>query len=460
MSEPLSGLVYSSPSRRGDSSFSRFSRHFDWILFLDVLFLSALGLVMVYSASLRFGHPGIYLGKQFMAMFFGMAALFLLATINYQVFSQYPLAIFGVSISLLVLVLLVGKSFHATRAWFVLGPFSFQPSELCKILSILILAGWCDKNAKELPRLRGLVVPFLIVLAHVGLILLQPDFGSTLVYFPILIAILYAAGANVFHLLAMMMYCFVLGTVVLLHTFLALTPEILEGHPVLTYFYRGMTIGREFFVLQASLGILLLGAWWFSKEMRFRIHGIFFAMVFLLISSGCLSSSIVTHSMKEYQRKRLIVFFNPAVDPSGSGYHVIQSVIALGSGKVFGKGLFGGTQSRLGFLPEQHTDFIFSVVGEELGFLMSGFILLLYLLLLWRSVAIAGDSRDRFGALVAVGIGAMFAFYSTLNLAMVMGMAPVAGLPLPFLSYGGSSMISSLAAIGLLLSVHARRYTY
>lgn len=459
MSEPLSGIVYSS-ARRDDSPFRRFSRHFDWILFLDVLFLSCLGLVMVYSASLRFGHPGVFLGKQFMAMAVGMTLLFLLATVNYQVFSQYPMPIFVFSISLLVLVLIIGRTYHGTKAWFVFGPFAFQPSELCKLLTILILAGWCDKNAKDLRQIKGLVVPFLIVLSHVALILLQPDFGSTLVYFPVLLGILFAAGANVLHLLAMMIYCGVMGSVVLLHTFLSLSPEILENHPVWFYFYRGMTVGREFVVLQLSLGAVFLVGWWFSKQLRFRVHGLYFAIVFFLISSGWLSSSIVAHAMKDYQRKRLIVFFNPAVDPSGSGYHVIQSVIALGSGKVFGKGLFGGTQSRLGFLPEQHTDFIFSVVGEELGFLISGFVLLMYLLLLWRAIAIAGDSRDRFGALIAVGIASMFAFYSVLNLAMVMGMAPVAGLPLPFLSYGGSAMMSSLAAIGLLLSIHARRYTY
>src|SRR5207249_5321137 len=125
------------------------------------------------------------------------------------------------------------------------------------------------------------------------------------------------------------------------------------------------------------------------------------------------------------------VFFSPRMDPMGAGYHVIQSEVALGSGKIFGKGLFSGTQGRLGFLPEQHTDFIFSVLGEELGFLMSAFVLLLYLILLWRCVAIAGDSRDRFGTMIAVGIGCMFAFYAFLNLSMVMGMAPVTGLPLP-----------------------------
>ena len=134
--------------------------------------------------------------------------------------------------------------------------------------------------------------------------------------------------------------------------------------------------------------------------------------------------------------------------------------MALGAGKILGKGLFSGTQGRLGFLPEQHTDFIFSVLGEELGFVMSGLVLFFYFVLMWRCVAIAGDSRDLFGTLVAVGIASMFGFYTALNLMMVMGLAPVTGLPIPFLSYGGSALVSSLAAVGLLLSIHVRRYAH
>ncbi|MDR3243653.1 MAG: FtsW/RodA/SpoVE family cell cycle protein, partial [Elusimicrobiota bacterium] len=175
---------------------------------------------------------------------------------------------------------------------------------------------------------------------------------------------------------------------------------------------------------------------------------------------GCAASVPVEKSLKEYQRKRLVVFLNPKIDPRGSGYNIIQSKIAIGSGKITGKGFRKGSQTQLGFLPEQHTDFIFSVIGEEGGWLMSQLTLLFYFLLIWRAMVIAKDSRDSYGSLVAVGIATMFTFYAFINIGMVMGMMPVTGMPLLFLSYGGSSMVSSMFAIGILCSIYVRRHTY
>lgn len=415
---------------------------------------------MVYSASLRFGHPEVYLGKQFLAFLIGLAALMLLASLNYQIFSQHPKVLFLISVSLLGLVLLVGSSAHGTRAWFTLGPFSFQPSEISKLIVILILASWCDKHTREMKQIRSLLVPLLVVLSHIILILLQPDFGSTLVYLPILLGILFIAGARFSHLSIILFYASVSASVLLLKTYLSLSPEFLETHPFWNYLYLGMSLGKEFVILQLSLAAIFLLAAWLVKQLRVQLPPIYLICTFLLIAFGWFSSSILSHSMKDYQRKRIVTFFNPRLDPLGSGYHVLQSVVTIGSGKIFGKGIFSGTQGRLGFLPEQHTDFIFSILGEELGFIVSGFVVLLYLILIWRCIAIAGDARDQFGSLIAVGIGFMFAFYSILNLTMIMGLAPVTGLPLPFLSYGGSSLVSSLAAVGLLLSIHVRRYAH
>lgn len=415
---------------------------------------------MVYSSSMRFGHPEVFLGKQLAAFLIGVLLFLLLSTLNYQIFSQYPKSLFLISVSFLIIVLFAGTVHRGARAWFELGPLSFQPSEISKLLVILILAGLCDKNAKEMKHLKSLVVPFAVVLFHITLILLQPDFGSTLVYFPILLGILFIAGVRLFYLYVISFYGLVCATIVLVHTYLSVSPDFLEIHPIWNYLYKGMSLGKEFFILQMLFGVAFLLVWWFLKELRVRIPIIYFLCTFLLIAFGWFSSSIMANSIKDYQRKRLIVFFNPAIDSFGSGYHVIQSMIALGSGKIFGKGLFSGTQGRLGFLPEQHTDFIFSVLGEELGFVVSGFVVLLYFILIWRCIAIASGSRDRFGSLVAVGIGSMFAFYIILNLMMVMGLAPVTGLPLPFLSYGGSSLVSSLAAVGILSSIYIRRYTH
>ncbi len=166
---------------------------------------------------------------------------------------------------------------------------------------------------------------------------------------------------------------------------------------------------------------------------------------------------IFWHFLKDYQKKRLTVFIDPNVDPLGSGYHIIQSKIAIGSGMLFGKGLFGGTQSQLNFLPENHTDFIFAVIGEELGFIGAVTILLLYFVLLYRGIKIAGLARDNFGTLLATGITSMLTFHVLVNVGMTAGIMPVTGIPLPLMSYGVSSLTTNMVAIGILLNIYMRR---
>jgi rod shape determining protein RodA len=161
--------------------------------------------------------------------------------------------------------------------------------------------------------------------------------------------------------------------------------------------------------------------------------------------------------LKEYQLMRLIIFWNPNLDPLGYGYNIIQSKIAIGSGGLLGKGLFSGTQSQLGFLPEKHTDFIFSVLGEELGFIGVAIILICYFVLLWRSIKVALEAKDDFGQLLVVGIIAMFSFHIFENVGMVIGIMPITGIPLPFISYGGSSLLTNLLAISLIINVNVRK---
>jgi len=163
------------------------------------------------------------------------------------------------------------------------------------------------------------------------------------------------------------------------------------------------------------------------------------------------------HFLKDYQKMRIMVFMDPNVDPLGSGYHIIQSKIAIGSGMLFGKGLFGGTQSQLNFLPENHTDFIFAVVGEELGFIGAVFLLGLYFILLWRAVRIARDASDNFGMLLAIGISSMLVFHVLVNVGMTTGIMPVTGIPLPLMSYGVSSLTTNIMSIAILLNIHMRK---
>ena len=188
----------------------------------------------------------------------------------------------------------------------------------------------------------------------------------------------------------------------------------------------------------------------FASGVNLRLLGSIFA-------AGIACMPILWHFLKDYQKMRIMVFMDPNVDPLGSGYHIIQSKIAIGSGMLFGKGLFGGTQSQLNFLPENHTDFIFAVVGEELGFIGAAFLLVLYLIVLWRGVKIARDASDTFGMLLAVGITSMLAFHVLVNVGMTMGIMPVTGIPLPLMSYGVSSLTTNIMSIAILLNIERRK---
>ncbi|MBR4904266.1 MAG: rod shape-determining protein RodA [Selenomonadaceae bacterium] len=179
-----------------------------------------------------------------------------------------------------------------------------------------------------------------------------------------------------------------------------------------------------------------------------------------IIILGMAAMPVLWQFMKDYQKMRIMVFLDPNVDPLGSGYHIIQSKIAIGSGMLFGKGLFEGTQSQLNFLPENHTDFIFAVVGEELGFVGAVVLLLLYLIVLWRGIMIAKDAADVFGRLLAVGITSMLAFHVLVNVGMTTGIMPVTGIPLPLMSYGISSLTTNILAIAILLNINMHKQKF
>ncbi len=185
--------------------------------------------------------------------------------------------------------------------------------------------------------------------------------------------------------------------------------------------------------------------------------GIRLKLLFGIFATALASMPILWHFLKDYQKTRIMVFIDPNVDPLGSGYHIIQSKIAIGSGMLFGKGIFQGTQSQLNFLPENHTDFIFAVVGEEFGFVGAVILLLLYLIVLWRGIQIAKKARDMFGRLLAVGITSMLAFHVLVNVGMTTGIMPVTGIPLPFMSYGVSALTTDIWAIAILMNIHMRK---
>jgi len=430
-----------------------FLQKLDWLILGTVGILVIFGLILVYSATIRFDNPLLFVVKQFIALVLGILVFVLLASINYEIYKTYFYRIYIVSILLLIVVLIFGTSVRGTRAWLNFGQFSIQVSELTRLLFIISLAGYLDKEWRELYRWQKLVIPIIMLLGNVCLILLQPDFSGIVMYFPIFITVLFCANVRILHLLGIILYGFVTVSIPLLKTLLranikyGLIVKLLENNLYVI-------------LLIVFIGLFILFLWWFLRQLRIFIPIFYFICTFLIIISGVISSYVVDHSLKEYQKKRLIVFINPNIDPLGSGYNIIQSKIAIGSGRIFGKGIFNGKQTQLGYVPARHTDFIFSLLGEEMGFVFSTFVVILYLILVLRCIETARVARDRYGSLVATGISAMFAFYALINIGMVIGMMPITGLPLPFFSYGGSSLFASLAAIGLLQSIYIRRFIY
>ncbi|MFH1283936.1 MAG: rod shape-determining protein RodA [bacterium] len=439
----------------------RLLRQLDWMLIVCMFVLITYGLFAIYSATSRFGNPEIFYFKQLTALGIGLVILLIMAGINYRLFRQYALFLYCFSVLILIAVLLVGIKSRGARSWFDLHFFAFQPAELTKIIFVLVLAAFIDKYWMQIKSFKTIVLGLLIMSGHIILILLQPDFSSCLVYFPIILGMLYAAGAAPSHLLGIMLYGGITVVVPLLSTFLKLQPELISKHPCISFLYESLHgVQWQLFALVMGLIILVFFIWWIMNKFMVFIPLYIPLIVSLIIVAGMASSKFFEVSIKEYQQKRLIVFLNPKIDPLGSGYNIEQSKIAIGSGKVLGKGYLSGTQARLGFIPEQHTDFIFSVISEEFGFFRAGLLLILYGVFIVRCMIIARDARDRFGSLVASGLACMFVFYAVINVGMVIGMMPVTGLPLPFVSYGGSSLVTSFIAVGILISIHLRRYTH
>ncbi len=426
---------------------------FDWTLLFSGLGSVFVGILMIHSTELGTGY-GLF-WKQLTAAGLGLFGLVVLAILPYQVFRTYTRGLYIIMIVILVAVLAFGVNLRGTRAWFKIGSIYFQVSELARILFVLTMAGYLDQRI-HWHSPRALVVPLLLALFPIGLILIEPDFSSSLVFFPMSILMFFFAGARTLHLLAVCSVGGLAAGLPLLSTYLKLLGE--RKGPVLNFIYAAMMGGWPGLWLFLGVCVFIIIGWWFLREMRVYVPSLYLWMTLIIISLGVLGSVATNKVLKDYQRKRLVAFVNPDLDPLGGGYNVRQSQIAIGSGKVMGKGYGKGTQTRLGFLPSRHTDFIFSVIGEELGFIRAIFVMGFYFLIVWRGFDIATTARDRFGGLVAAGFAAMFGFYALLNIGMTMGLAPVAGVPLPLVSYGGSSVMSSLWAIGLLISIHLRRY--
>lgn len=353
-------------------------RNTDWILIGILLLNSILGVAFIYSTSHYL--PGNYYVKQILWMVFSSIALFLFLCVDYSTLVTYSLYLYLVLIGVLGGILIFGTPIAGAKSWFKFPFFNVQPSEVAKIMIILLLANVFAKFRRNYLSMGKGFLGVSIIAVPAFLVALQPDLGTALSYIPILLAALFLAGLN----------------------------------------------------KKTIIGILICGL----------LLGIF----------GW------NFGLKDYQKKRLTALISPSQDPLGSGYHILQSKIAIGSGGFLGKGFRKGTQSQLRFLPARHTDFVFSVIGEEFGFIGVVLILLSYSFLLWRLFQSIGHSRDRTGVYIIFMVAIMIAFQFLINLMMIIGLFPIAGIPLPLFSYGGSSLLTTYLGIALVLNVKMRRF--
>ncbi len=382
-----------------------------------VLCLTALGIAMIYSAG-QVDIPSLATG-----IWARQLSWFVVAVIALTVVSRFSLRFlewlapwaYGVSVFLLVLVLFVGTG--PNGSWLELGPGRLQPAEVAKLGVILMLARMMSGAPARYERLVDLWRPAVITLVPFALVLRQPDLGSAMIFGALFLAALFWSGVPLFKI------------------FLVASPGIslLLGFNWIAWglwflIVAACLYARRGFILE-SVGVLLANA--FTGALTLRIWD----------------------SLANYQRNRLLVFLDPEIDPLGAGWHLIQSKVAIGSGGLLGAGFANGPQKRLAFLPEQHTDFIFSVVGEEFGFIGVMLSLVLFAIILWRVLQTASTAEDQFGSLIAFCLFAVLLTHIVVNLGMTVGMMPVTGLPLPLLSYGGSFLLVLYAGFGMVQRV-------
>ncbi len=362
----------------------RLWRHFDLLMLVVVIVLIALGVMMIYSASFstpdaRQSFSNTLFGRHLIYAGLGLILMVIAAGIDYRLYGYVAPVLYCLMVALLAVVLLLGESSHGARRWIDLAIFPMQPSEIAKLIFVVVTAKFLSDHGEELKRFPFLLLSLLMTALPAGLVYFQPDLGTAIMFLAI---------------------------------------------------WAGM--------------VIIIGVPW--KRLGALAIGGLLAVPFVYL--------VV---LQEYMRQRLIAFINPTSDPLGAGYNILQAEISVGSGGLFGKGFLQGTQSQLHFLRIQKTDFIFSVLGEELGFVGALFLLGLFVLLLFRGIRAATLARDEFGRLIATGVVVMIMVQVFINVGANLRLLPVTGVPLPLISYGGSSLTTVLIGLGTLQSILMRQ---
>ena len=422
----------------------------DYFILLPVIALVSIGIAFIYSSGVSSDNDQ-YL-KQIAWASTGLAVALVLAMVNYRRLYNFSPYIYLLVLLPLVYTLVFGRVFRGMR-WLKVGIIGIQVSEFAKIATIIFLARYLADTRKNASSFARFLVSCLIVFIPMGIVLIQPDLGTSLVFIPILLAMTFIAGLST-------RYVIFLISCILLTSLLTVLPLwqtyiLRRTLPVLGLLTNPRLIIIVVLALSLIMGIALFGLKKYRKRYFFWI---IYAFAIIVLSLG--ASYGARKVLRNYQIMRLIVFLDPNVDPRGAGWNIIQSITAIGAGGFAGKGFLQGTQGQYRFLPEQSTDFIFSIFSEEAGFIGGIVVFVLFLTICLRLLRIIRTASDPFAAYICAGLVGMYSFHFMINVGMTMGIMPITGIPLVFMSYGGSSMISSMIGIGVALSIHVRRYVH
>ena len=398
---------------------------FDFGLFLPALLLFLFGLLAIYSSTVNNTFAQENFQRQIVWGIIAVVLFFIVYSLPTNVFKSLALPSYFVSLLLLFAVLAMGKQISGSKSWLVVGSIGFQPSEFAKIATILAIASFLSRNNSDIDSFKDIMLTLAIGFAPVLLILLEPDMGTSIVFIGIILTMFFWKGISSFSL------------------FVVLSPAFVAVAAI---------FGTIYFIVALLLVIVALVS--FKKNLFFS------ASIFATCLSSGFFADYVFHALSPHQQKRIQSFLDPNADPLGSGYNTIQAKVAIGSGGLTGKGFLAGNQTQLQFIPEQWTDFAFCVIGEEFGFIGSILVLSVFLILFLRILKLSHNTKDEFMGLVSIGILSVYLIHFIVNLGMVVGILPVIGIPLPFISYGGSSLLVSMFMLGILANLYRTRKNY
>jgi|UniRef100_UPI00404A1517 rod shape determining protein RodA len=404
----------------------------DWFIILTYIVLCVIGWFNIHAAVYDPLNPTILdldtnYGKQLIFIISALIIGFTILLLDSKVFTTFSTIFYAITIILLILVLLIGRNVGGNQAWIPIGSFRLQPSEFAKFATCLLLARYLSSATIKVQEIRTQLVAAFIILVPTALILLQPDAGSALT-FSSLILLLYREGLSGYFLVIEGASILLFVLTVLYNKYIVLT-GIMVCAGFIFYYYRKS-----------------------KKMIKVTGFGVLFSILFIFSVDYAYNQIL-----KPHQKNRIDVILGKVNDPRGIGYNLNQSKIAIGSGGIFGKGYLQGTQTKYNFVPEQSTDFIFCTIGEEWGFVGCFFVIGLYLFLLIRIINIAERQRSSFARIYGYGVASILFFHIFINIGMTIGLIPVIGIPLPFLSYGGSSLWSFTILLFILLKFDSNR---